>query len=138
MSKRKRREAAHLAYNRPSMGYKKNLAKGLINEAGLPDAGDNKKLLRNLKIALAVWAALTLWAVIVRGLKGLLVWLVIGLICSFLVLLYVNGLDRKYIRAYKDLGVSKERFLEELARTRKLNEKQLKRLSKLWDKTKKE
>lgn len=136
MSKRKHRDASHLAYNRPSMGYKKNLARNLMNETDIPKARDNKKLLRNLKIALIAWAALTIWAVIVRGLKGLIVWLVIGLICSFFVLLYVNSLDRKYIKAYKDLGISKERFLEELSKTRKLDDKPLKRLSKLWDRTK--
>lgn len=138
MSKRKYRDASHLAYNRPSKGYKKNLARGLLKETELPSARDNKKLLRNLMIALAVWAVLTIWAVIVRGLKGFIVWLVIGLMCSFFVLLYVNSLDKKYIRAYKELGISKERFLEELAKTRKLDEKQLKRLSRLWDRTKTE
>jgi len=135
MARRSKKFASHLEYNRPSKGYKKNLAKGELKDAALPSMDSIKRMIKALKILLMIWVILTVWAVIVRGLKGFIVWVVIALLISPLILMYVNHIDKKVIKAYKNLGIPKEAYLKELEKSGKMSERRMKKLNAMWDKT---
>ena len=135
MSKNRHGAAKKLAYNRPSRGYQVNQAKKLIKESDLPKRKDTKKLLRNLKILLAVWVVATAVDTYIEGLSGFVGMLLLGVIIAAAVLAYVKKLDKDVIRGYKSLGLSKEEYLGEAARLG-VTGKRMKILDKMWDKTK--
>lgn len=94
MAKSRRRLAAHLKYNRPSRGYKINLARKSMKDAGVPKRRDTKKLLRILKIILIAWAILTVIDTIVEGISGFGGMMILGVFIAYGVLIYISQLPR--------------------------------------------
>lgn len=134
MGKKIRTRARQHVYNRPSKGYQRNQAKKIMNEAGIPKR-DTKKLLRNLKILLAVWLVGLAVDTYIEGLSGFVGMLLLGVIIGFGVLAYIKKLDRDVIRAYKRMEIPKEDYLKEVRR-QGLSDKRVELMNKLWDKTK--
>lgn len=132
MSKGKQRPPQ---YNRQSKGYQQNMYKSEMNKKGvkMPDPIDTEKLGKINRIVMIVWVIVTVALTFLVSWKVGLALAVLGLIYFGGFVLYLMNYRKKYFHAYKEMGVTKEMYLNEL-RKRGTDKKELDRASKSWDK----
>ena len=121
-------------YNRQTSQYRKNIARGDMKKAGVkPPKFRNNPLLKKLVLAFAiVWVVASVTILFIDIRYALLV-LLVGVLGAAGVVIYVNHADKKIIRAYIKMGLSKDDFKDALEK-RKTDPRQIKRIENLWDK----
>lgn len=137
MSKKGARQAA--MYNRPTKGWQNNQMKKQMADAGyskVPKGLDGKKLKRNIIICAIVWAVLTILLIVWKHWWGLLIGIVIGAAATGGLIYFMRSKEREIIRYYKKMGVPKNEYFKQLARTSKepMDAKTVAKMKKTWDK----
>lgn len=124
--------------NRASSRYQQNIINGKLKAEGIekPKKIDLKKMKKRVTVALIIWALLLVGSFIVYRLNGLLAVMIVGLISIMLVLNYLNRYENKTITYYKAMGVTKNDYIRQMMKVKKLNTKRIDKISKLWDKNK--
>lgn len=127
------------SYNRTSKGMQGNLARMEAKRRGIEDKGQvkQKRIKRGVIITAAVWLILTIVFTYMYGVSAFISMLMLGVIISASWLIYINRIEKKIIGSYKEAGITKEAFIEELIK-RRVPAKRVNRLSKMWDKAKAE
>lgn len=134
MSKGKQRPPQ---FNRPTKGYQQNLQKKMMKDQGieLPEPIDMEKWTKINRILGIVWIIVTLLLIFLVDWKAGLASLIVGAIYIGCFMLYVNNYIKKYIGAYKKMGVPKDLYLKQLRRSGN-DVKQIERMSRMWDRVK--
>lgn len=124
-------------YNRPTPQYRRNIAKGEMNKAGVkPPKWRNNPILKKVVLAFAIAWAIASLAMLLINIRYSLLVLLVGVIGAAGVVFYINNEDKKIISKYIKLGLSKEAFNSAMLK-RGTNPKQMIRINKLWDKVEK-
>ena len=139
MSSRKSMQR-QVMYNRQSKAWQQNQMKNQMAQAGFangaPKTPSSKKMRNIIIIGLIVWVALTVLLTIKFHWIGLLVGFVIGGALTGVMILYLRKKEDEILRYYKSMGLPKQEFFKQMKKNSKakLSEKQMKKMSKKWDK----
>lgn len=124
-------------YNRQSAGYQQNLYKQEMKMRNVkvpkqPDVNKITKISRYLGIA---WLIITiLLAVFVKPWTIIPMAVIMAAYAGGLVL-YMRDYEKKFVEAYKKMGIPKDMFMKQLKRGG-TDAKSLAKISKRWDKVK--
>ena len=126
-------------YNRQSKAWQQNQMKNRMAEAGYakgaPKSMDAKKLRIGVIVAAVVWLILTVLLVLKLHWWGLLIGLVVALAGTGAFILYLRKKEQEIMRYYKAMGIPKQEFFKQMRRnTKNIDQKQMKKMSKTWDK----
>ncbi len=124
-------------YNRQSMGYQQNVYKQQMkqNNVEMPKKVDLNKITKIYRYGGIAWIILTVVLAIFVSVKTLIPMAVIALVAVGGMVLYMRDYEKKYILAYKKMGIPKEYFLKQLKKGG-TDAKSLNKVSKRWDKLK--
>lgn len=124
-------------FNRQSKGYQQNMYKNQMKEKGveMPKQLDMEKWSKFNRVAGIVWVVAVILLAFLVGWKASLIVAVLGFVYLGGFMLYMNSYMKKYLGAYKKMGVPKEMYLKQLRRNG-TDEKQIQRMSTMWDKVK--
>ena len=128
-------------YNRQSKAWQQNQMKNRMAEAGYakgaPKTMDAKKLRIGVIAAAVVWLILTVLLVWKLHWWGLLIGMVVGLGATGAFILYLRKKEQDIMRYYKSMGIPKQEFFKQMRRnTKNIDQKQMNKMSKTWDKVK--
>jgi hypothetical protein len=134
MSKGKQRPPM---YNRQSKGYQQNIYKKQMKEKNieLPKSIDMDKWGRINKIVGVVLIVLVFVVGFLVSWKWSLLVVAAGAIYMVAFYMYVNNYMKKYLGAYKKMGIPKEIYIRQLEKSG-ADVKNVQRMSKMWDKIK--
>ena len=140
MSSRKSMQR-QVMYNRQSKAWQQNQMKNRMAEAGYakgaPKTMDAKKLRIGVIAAAVVWLILTVLLVWKLHWWGLLIGMVVGLGATGAFILYLRKKEQDIMRYYKSMGIPKQEFFKQMRRnTKNIDQKQMNKMSKTWDKVK--
>ena len=136
MSKGKQRPPQ---FNRQSKGYQQNLYKNQMKEKGveMPKQMNAERWTKINRILGIVWVVAVIASALCVGWKLALVVALLGLVYLGGFMMYMNNYMKKFIGAYKKMGIPKEMYLKQLRRNG-TDEKQIRRMEVIWDKAKDE
>ena len=128
-------------YNRQSKAWQQNQMKNRMAEAGYakgaPKSMDAKKLRIGVIVAAVVWLILTVLLVLKLHWWGLLIGLVVALAGTGAFILFLRKKEQEIMRYYKAMGIPKQEFFKQMRRnTKNIDQKQMKKMSKTWDRVK--
>ena len=134
MSKGKQRPPQ---YNRQTKGYQQNLQKKMMKDQNveLPKPIDMEKWTKINRILGIAWIIVTVLLSFLVNWKAGIASLVVGLLYLGGFTLYINNYLKKYITAYKKMGIPKDVYLKQLRRSGN-DVKQIERMSRMWDRAK--
>lgn len=140
MSSRKSMQR-QVMYNRQSKAWQQNQMKNRMAEAGYakgaPKSMDAKKLKIGVIAAAVVWLIVTVLLIIKLHWWGLLIGAVVGLAATGIFILYLRKKEEEIMRYYKSMGIPKQEFFKQMRRTTKnIDQKQMKKMGKTWDRVK--
>lgn len=126
-------------FNRQSKGYQQNMYKNQMKEKGvdMPKPMDGERWTKINRILGIVWVIVVVASALFLGWKVALLLAVLGFVYLGGFMLYMNNYLKKYIAAYKKMGIPKEMYLKQLRRNG-TDEKQVRRMEVMWDKAKDE
>lgn len=126
-------------FNRQSKGYQQNMYKNQMKEKGvdMPKPMDGERWTKINRILGIVWIIAVVASALFLGWKVALLLAVLGFVYLGGFMLYMNNYLKKYIAAYKKMGIPKEMYLKQLRRNG-TDEKQVRRMEVMWDKAKDE
>lgn len=126
-------------FNRQSKGYQQNMYKNQMKEKGvdMPKPMDGERWTKINRILGIVWVIAVVASAFFLGWKVALLLAVLGFVYLGGFMLYMNNYLKKYIAAYKKMGIPKEMYLKQLRRNG-TDEKQVRRMEVMWDKAKEE
>ncbi len=126
-------------FNRQSKGYQQNIYKNQMKERGvdMPKPMNAERMSKINRIVLIVLAVAVVVLAIFVNWKASLAAAVLGFVYLGGFMLYMNNYLKKYIGAYKKMGLPKDLYLKQLRRNG-TDEKQVRRMSAMWDKVKTE
>lgn len=126
-------------FNRQSKGYQQNMYKNQMKEKGvdMPKPMDGERWTKINRILGIVWVIAVVASAFLLGWKVALLLAVLGFVYLGGFMLYMNNYLKKYITAYKKMGIPKEMYLKQLRRNG-TDEKQIRRMEVMWDKAKDE
>ncbi len=126
-------------FNRQSKGYQQNMYKNQMKEKGvdMPKPMDGERWTKINRILGIVWVIAVVASALFLGWKVALLLAVLGFVYLGGFMLYMNNYLKKYIAAYKKMGIPKEMYLKQLRRNG-TDEKQVRRMEVMWDKAKDE
>lgn len=126
-------------FNRQSKGYQQNMYKNQMKEKGvdMPKPMDGERWTKINRILGIVWVIAVVASAFFLGWKVALLLAVLGFVYLGGFMLYMNNYLKKYIAAYKKMGIPKEMYLKQLRRNG-TDEKQVRRMEVMWDKAKDE
>ncbi|MDO4383602.1 MAG: hypothetical protein Q4C18_03830 [Eubacteriales bacterium] len=124
-------------FNRQSKGYQQNMYKNQMKQKGveMPKPLNAERMTKFNRVAGIVWVVAVILSAFLVGWKVSLAIAVLGLVYLGGFMLYMNNYLKKYIGAYKKMGVPKEMYLKQLRRNG-TDEKQIQRMATMWDKAK--
>jgi hypothetical protein len=126
-------------FNRQSKGYQQNLYKNQMKEKGveMPKQMNAERWTKINRILGIVWVVAVIASALCVGWKLALVVALLGLVYLGGFMMYMNNYMKKFIGAYKKMGIPKEMYLKQLRRNG-TDEKQIRRMEVIWDKAKDE
>ncbi len=126
-------------FNRQSKGYQQNLYKNQMKEKGveMPKQMNAEHWTKINRILGIVWVVAVIASALCVGWKLALVVALLGLVYLGGFMMYMNNYMKKFIGAYKKMGIPKEMYLKQLRRNG-TDEKQIRRMEVIWDKAKDE
>ena len=126
-------------FNRQSKGYQQNLYKKQMKEKGveMPKQMNAERWTKINRILGIVWVVAVIASALCVGWKLALVVALLGLVYLGGFMMYMNNYMKKFIGAYKKMGIPKEMYLKQLRRNG-TDEKQIRRMEVIWDKAKDE
>ena len=124
-------------YIRQSKGYQQNYYKNQLKEKNvqMPKQIDSEKIVKISRILGIVLVIATLLLLIFVSWKPALALALVGLAYAVGLFLYMNNYSKKFIKAYKAMGVTKDMYIKQL-RKGGTDVKNVERMSKMWDKVK--
>lgn len=140
MSSRKSMQR-QVMYNRQSKAWQQNQMKNRMAEAGYakgaPKSMDAKKLRIGVIAAAVVWLIITVLLVLKLHWWGVLIGLVVALAATGGFILYLRKKEEEIMRYYKSMGIPKQEFFKQVRRnTKNIDQKQLKKMDKTWERVK--
>ena len=103
----------------------------------MPKPMDGERWTKINRILGIVWVIAVVASALFLGWKVALLLAVLGFVYLGGFMLYMNNYLKKYIAAYKKMGIPKEMYLKQLRRNG-TDEKQVRRMEVMWDKAKDE
>lgn len=134
MSKGKQRPPQYI---RPSKGYQQNLYKQQMKEKNveLPKQLDMNKITKYHRILGIVWIIAVFAIGFLWTWKAATVLIILGTIYMVGFYFYMQNYSKKYLAAYKKMGIPKEMYIKQLKKSGS-DIKNIERMSKMWDKIK--
>lgn len=134
MSKGKQRPPQYI---RQSKGYQQNVYKQQMKEKNIeqPKPIDMKRWMKINRVVMIVWIILIIAGALLINWIAALVATTLGALYFVGFFFYVNNYSKKVLKVYKTMGIPKEVYLKQLRRGNP-SEKEIKRMSKAWDKIK--
>lgn len=122
-------------YSRPTKAFQNNMAKNMMRaqDVEMPKQINMKKITRIHQILLIVWAIAVVAVWVTAGWKFGLPVLILGAAYVVGYIIYMNRYQRKFLAAYKKMGMTKAMYAKELKR-RNTDQKVIDRTMRLWDK----
>ncbi len=122
-------------YSRPTKAFQNNMAKNMMRaqDVEMPKQINMKKITRIHQILLIVWAIAVVAVWVTAGWKFGLPVLILGAAYVVGYIIYMNRYQRKFLAAYKKMGMTKAMYAKELKR-RNTDPKIIDRTMRLWDK----
>ena len=130
----------NMQYNRPSGGYQKNLYRQQLIENNIKQPkGIEPKTIRIGGIVIgAVWLVLAILLTWKMKWTGLLIALAVGIVVAGALWLFLNHKQKEMIVYYKQIGMTEEMYIKELAKRNGNDAKQLEAARRAWRKVKAE
>ena len=134
MSKGKQRPPQYI---RQSKGYQQNVYKQQMKEKNIeqPKPIDMKRWTKINRVVMIVWVILIIAGALLINWIAALIATLLGAAYFAGFFFYVDNYSKKVLKVYKTMGIPKEVYLKQIRRGNP-SEKEIKRMSKAWDKVK--